>query len=78
MTPLTPQNAEWTFNTATALLHYSPEPRVIEKIIESAVLLKRDTAALEQMLRYRAAFPLEYAKWAIANAKIASALGTLK
>ena len=78
VTPLTAENAEWTFNTATDLLHYSPEPRVIEKIIESAVLLKRDTAALEQMLRYRAAFPLEYSKWAIANAKVASALGALK
>ena len=78
VTPLTAKNAEWTFNTATVLLHYSPEPRVIEKIIESAVLLKRDTAALEQMLRYRAAFPLEYSKWAIANAKVASALGALK
>jgi len=61
VTPLTPQNAEWTFNTATALLHYSPEPRVVEKIIESALLLKRDAAALEQMARYRAAFPLDYA-----------------
>ncbi len=60
-TPLTPQNAEWTFNTATALLHYSPEPRVAEKIIQSALLLKRDAAALEQMVYYRAAFPLDYA-----------------
>ena len=78
VTPLTPQNAEWTFSMASDLLHYSPEPRVAEKIIESAVLLKRDAAALEQMVRYRAAFPREYAKWVIANAKIASALGTLK
>ena len=78
VTPLTPQNAELTFNTATALLHYSPEPRVAEKIIESAVMLNRDAAALEQMVRYRAAFPLEYAKWTSANAKIASDLGNLK
>ena len=78
VTPLTPQNAAWTFNTATALLHYSPEPRVAEKIIESAVLLKRDAAALEQMVRYRAAFPREYAKWASANAQIAFALDKLK
>ena len=78
VTPLTPQNAEWTFNTATALLHYSPESRVAEKIIESAVLLKRDATALEQMVRYRAAFPLDYAQWVSANAKIASALGKLK
>lgn len=78
VTPLTPENAEWTFDAATALLHYSPEPRVVEKIIESAVLLKRDAAALEQMVRYRVAFPLEYAKWISSNTKIASALGKLK
>ena len=74
VTPITSQNAEWTFNTASDLLHYSPEPRVIEKIIESAVLLKRDAVALEQMVRYRAAFPLEYAQWVSSNAKTASAL----
>ena len=78
VTPLTFQNAEWTFNMASDLLHYSPEPRVAEKIIESAVLLKRDAAALEQMVRYRAAFPDEYSKWASSNAKTASALSNLK
>ncbi len=73
-TPLTPQNAEWTFNTATALLHYSPEPRVAEKIIESAVLLKRDAAALEQMVYYRAAFPLDYAGFLGSEPKFAEPL----
>ena len=78
VTPLTSQNAEWTFNMASDLLHYSPEPRVVEKIIESAVMLKRDTAALDQMVRYRVAFPDEYAKWVSSNAKTASALSNLK
>ena len=31
ITPLTRDNAQWTFDTATALLRYSPEPRVIEQ-----------------------------------------------
>ncbi len=31
MTGLNRDNAQWTFDTATALLHYSPEPRIIEK-----------------------------------------------
>ncbi len=74
VTPLTPQSAEWTFNTATALLHYSPEPRVIEKIIESAVMLKRDAAALEQLVRYRAAFPLDYAGFLGSEPKFAEPL----
>lgn len=63
ITPLTPANAAWTFSTAQALLHYSPEPRVAEKLIESAVMLGRDQEAQAQMLRYRVAFPKEYALW---------------
>jgi O-antigen ligase len=67
LTPLTRDNAQWTFNTATALLHYSPEPRVIEKLIESAVMLGRDEEAVAHMARYRAAFPVDYARWTQAN-----------
>lgn len=60
-------NAQWTFDTATALLHYSPEPRVIEKLIESAVMLGRDDEALLHLVRYRAAFPGDYKKWRRTN-----------
>ncbi|SFV01821.1 O-antigen ligase [Polaromonas sp. YR568] len=67
LTPLTRDNAQWTFDTATALLHYSPEPSVIEKVIESAVMLGLDDEALAHLARYRAAFPKEYARWAAAN-----------
>lgn len=66
-TALKRHNAQWTFDTATALLHYSPEPRVIEKVIESAVMLGRDDEALLHLVRYRAAFPEDYAKWRHAN-----------
>jgi O-antigen ligase len=69
LTPLAQSNAAWTFNTAHALLHYSPEPRVIEKLIESAVMLGRDDEALAYLARYKAAFPKEHALWAKANAK---------
>jgi O-antigen ligase len=68
-TPLTPANAGWTLATAKQLLHYSPEPRVIEKLIESAVLLGQDDEALAYLARYKAAFPDEHALWAKANAK---------
>jgi O-antigen ligase len=70
LTPLNRGNAQWTFNTATALLHYSPEPRVIEKLIESAVMLGRDDEAMAHMVRYRAAFPADYARWTQANARL--------
>ncbi len=69
ITPLSAANAAWTLHTANALLHYSPEPRVIEKLIESAVMLGRDDEALAYLARYRAAFPKEHALWAKANAK---------
>lgn len=67
-TPLNRDNAQWTFDTAMALLHYSPEPRVIEKVIESAVMLNRDDDALLHLVRYHAAFPQDHAKWRDANA----------
>ena len=63
ITPLIRANAQWTFDTARAMLHYSPEPRVIEKLIESAIVLGRDDEALLHVARYRAAFPDVYAKW---------------
>ena len=69
LTALEPGNAVWTFEAAGALLHYSPEPRVIEKRIEAAVLLGYDADALEHLARYKAAFPAEHARWAKANGR---------
>jgi O-antigen ligase len=64
LTPLTRANAQWTYDTALQLLHYSPEARVIEKVIESALLLGHDDVALAHLVRFRAAFPKEHAQWA--------------
>jgi O-antigen ligase len=63
ITPLTQANAQWTFETGLDLLHYSPEPRVIEKVIESALMLGREDEAITQLRRFRAAFPSEHAAW---------------
>lgn len=63
LTPLTSANALEIHALATGLLHYSPEPRVIEKVIESAVMLRRDDEAMWHLARYRAAFPQQHAKW---------------
>ena len=78
LTPLTRDNARWTFDLASALLHYSPEPRTIEKIIESAVMLGLDNEALMHLARYQAAFPKDYARWAQDNAQNVAALKALK
>jgi O-antigen ligase len=64
ITPLTRANAQWTYETSLELLHYSPEARVIEKVIESALLLGHDQIALAHLARFRAAFPREHAQWA--------------
>lgn len=77
LTPLTRDNARWTFDTATALLHYSPEPVVIEKVIESAVMLNLDDEAMAHLARYRAAFPKEHARWAAAKAGPLPGVGRL-
>lgn len=63
LTPLTPANALQIHALSSELLHYSPEPRVIEKVIESAVMLRRDDEALLHLARYRAAFPKNHAQW---------------
>lgn len=63
-TPLTRDNAAHLNVLAHQLLHYSPEARVAEKLIESAVMLGRDDEALYYLARYREAFPAEHARWA--------------
>ena len=66
-TPLTQGNAQWTFDTAAGLLHYSPEPRVIEKLIESGAALGRSDEMLLHLVRFRAAFPDAYSAWSRAQ-----------
>ena len=66
LTPLTRQNASAQNAMALRLLHYSPEPRIIEKVIESATLLGRANEALWHLQRYRSAFPQDHATWASA------------
>ncbi|WPC66775.1 Wzy polymerase domain-containing protein [Rhodoferax ferrireducens] len=56
-TPLTAANAAHLHQLALDLLHFSPEPRVIEKLIDSATLLGRLEEAQFYRLRYQAAFP---------------------
>ena len=76
-TPLDRSTAQWTFDTASNLLHYSPEPRVIEKVIESAVMLGRDEEAMAHLARYRAAFPKEHAAWARSNSRMPEVIESL-
>ncbi len=56
-------NAAWVSANAEAALHFSPEPRVIERAIESATMLERFDEAVLHLARYRVAFPKDYASW---------------
>ena len=56
-TPLSQDNALHTFEVAKDLLHFSPEARVVDKLIESAALLGRDDEAQFYQARFNAAFP---------------------
>ena len=65
----TRENAAQHYTQALRLLHFSPEPRVIEAVIESAVLLGKDPEALYFLQRYRAAFPDAHATWVAQSAR---------
>ncbi|MBX3653801.1 MAG: O-antigen ligase C-terminal domain-containing protein [Ramlibacter sp.] len=62
-TPLTRENAADMVVLAKGLLHFSPEPRVIEPLIESLLILERRSEALGFLVRFKAAFPEAYERW---------------
>jgi hypothetical protein len=63
VTPLTRDNAAHIQALALDMLHFSPEQRVVEKLIDSALLLGHTDEARFFEQRYQAAFPTDYALW---------------
>lgn len=63
LTSVTRANAEEMHTLAERTLHFSPEPRVIIKLIESAELSGREDEARIQAQRLAVSFPLEYENW---------------
>ncbi|SDD74147.1 O-antigen ligase [Variovorax sp. CF079] len=63
LTPVSAANAAEVHALAQHLLHFSPEPRVIAKLIDSAMLLGLNDEALAQAMRFKKAFPREYGRW---------------
>jgi O-antigen ligase len=66
-TTLVPDNAAKVNTLAHQVLHFSPEARVAEALIESAVMLGRNDEALFYLQRLQAAFPAEHTRWAKAK-----------
>ncbi len=73
ITPLTLANAADQHALAEAMLHFSPEPRVVERLIDSARLLGLEDEARRYRARFKAAFPTEEAAWAARALQPASA-----
>ncbi len=72
-TRLSRANSERLYQLSSDLLHFSPEARVIETLIESATLSGHREEALFHLARYRAAFPADHAQWSAALGRAASA-----
>jgi O-antigen ligase len=56
-------NAQEVHDLALQMLHFSPEARVVEVLLDSARLLGRTDEVTFFSLRYQAAFPEAYARW---------------
>ena len=63
LTDIDRSNAAENAALAREMLHYSPEPRVVERLIEADTLLGNDREAVAMLARYRAAYPQDYEKW---------------
>ncbi len=63
ITPVTPASAPRVLALALDLIHFSPEPRVIEALIESATMLHFDDVAMFHLSRYKEVYPKDYAAW---------------
>jgi O-antigen ligase len=63
LTEVTPANAAQMNLLAREMLHFSPEARVVEIVIDSARLLGREAEADFYLARLQAAFPQAYSTW---------------
>ncbi len=63
ITPITRDNASQMHALAQAAMHFSPEPRVVVKLIESAALLGLDDEVRAQRERFQRAYPEAYIQW---------------
>lgn len=63
LTPVTRANAAEMHALAQRVMHFSPEPAVVVKLIESAILLGEDDEAVAQVARFKASYPADHARW---------------
>jgi O-antigen ligase len=63
ITPLSKESAPRVLELSSELVRWSPEPRIIEKLIESATMMGLDDLAMFHLKRYAKAYPAAYAAW---------------
>ena len=63
ITPLSRETAPRVLELSNELVRWSPEPRIIEKLIESATMMQQDELALFHLKRYKAAYPAAYTRF---------------
>lgn len=60
---VTRENAAHVHALASELLHFSPEAKLVEKLLDAALLLGYDEEVRQHRARFEAAFPEAYARW---------------
>ncbi len=63
LTPLTRDNAAEMALMGERVLHYSPEPAVVRKLIEALLFTGQDEAAQWHLARFRVAFPSDHERF---------------
>jgi hypothetical protein len=63
ITPLTRESAARVLELSAELVRWSPEPRIIEKLIESSVMMGQDDLAAFHLKHYKLAYPAAHASW---------------
>jgi hypothetical protein len=71
VTPLTEQTAPYLLHVGEHLLHFSPEAKVVEKMLGAAIMLQRKDKIAFYAPRFAAAFPEDYQRWRAAHAQLA-------
>ena len=71
VTPVTEQTAPYLLELGERLLHFSPEAKVVEKILDASLLLGRDDKIAFYAPRFAAAFPEDYQRWRETHRQVA-------
>jgi len=71
VTPVNAQTAPYLLQLGEHLLHFSPEAKVVEKILDAAIVLQREDKIAFYAPRFAAAFPKDYQRWRGGHAELA-------